>query len=393
MSVDNLLIIGNGFDLKSELKSSYNDFFYSEEMKRKQEKIEKFYEQLELILEISHSKFHTSDRFDLILTEKNYGELKMMLKHFFDNESFCFWNLVFMDLNTKDPNWNQIEKIIEDIVCGTAIGNDNRTTTEHYYKRLIRNRGLKNNSNFRSIGVEKYRLVYAIYAVTFNINEIDLFSFLLNELKVFEQQFHLYLDKEMKSNTSYKTNVKFLLEDIRNSYTSEDQSNVVNFNYTTIKGEPNINMESNVHGSLAKGNIIFGIDLTNINDDKGSFYFTKTYRKMHAFENVKISDFKNQSILDDNIDRISFYGHSLNESDYSYFQSIFDYYEIYNSHVSLIFYYSIYDSNKSVQIKESYTNAIINLLNTYGKTMANEFHGKNFLHKLMLENRVILKKI
>jgi len=393
MSVDNLLIIGNGFDLKSELKSSYNDFFNSEEMKRKQEKIENFYEQLELILEISHSKFHTSDKFDLILTPKNYGELKIMLKDSFDNESFCFWNLVFMDLRTKDPNWNQIEKRIEDIVCGTVNGNINRTTTEHYYKRIVWNKGIKTSTKFPLIGVEKYRLVYAIYAATFNINEIDLFSFLLNELKVFEQQFHLYLDKEMKSNTSYKMNVKFLLEDIRNSYTSEDQSNVVNFNYTTIKDEPNINMEINVHGSLAKGNIIFGIDLTNINDDKGSFSFTKTYRKMHAFENVKISDFKDQSILDDNIDRISFYGHSLNESDYSYFQSIFDYYEIYNSHVSLIFYYSIYDSKKSVQIKESYTNAIINLLNTYGKTMANEFHGKNFLHKLMLENRVILKKI
>lgn len=38
---------------------------------------------------------------------------------------------------------------------------------------------------------------------------------------------------------------------------------------------------------------------------------------------------------------IKFYRHSLSEADYSYFQSIFDYYNLYeNNKVSLIFYYS-----------------------------------------------------
>ena len=42
----------------------------------------------------------------------------------------------------------------------------------------------------------------------------------------------------------------------------------------------------------------------------------------------------------DNPLEIKFYGHSLREADYSYFQSIFDSYNLYeNSKVSLMFYF------------------------------------------------------
>lgn len=77
---------------------------------------------------------------------------------------------------------------------------------------------------------------------------------------------------------------------------------------------------------------------------------------------------------------IKFYGHSLNEADYSYFQSIFDFYDLYaNNNVSLVFYYSEgHEQN----------DAIYRLINSYGKTLANKDQGKNLMHKLLLENRL-----
>ena len=82
---------------------------------------------------------------------------------------------------------------------------------------------------------------------------------------------------------------------------------------------------------------------------------------------------------------IKFYGHSLNESDYSYFQSIFDYYNLYeNNNVSLIFYHS-----------KGYgqPDKIYQLINSYGKTLSNKDQGKNLTHKLLLENRLKIAEI
>ena len=73
------------------------------------------------------------------------------------------------------------------------------------------------------------------------------------------------------------------------------------------------------------------------------------------------------------------------EADYSYFQSIFDYYNLYsNSNISLNFYYS-----------EGYeqTDAIYRLINIYGKSLSNKEQGKNLIHKLLLENRLNIIKI
>jgi hypothetical protein len=82
---------------------------------------------------------------------------------------------------------------------------------------------------------------------------------------------------------------------------------------------------------------------------------------------------------------IKFYGHSLSEADYSYFQSIFDYYNFYdNSKVDLMFCYS----NGHEQI-----DAIYRLINAYGKTLVNQEQGKNLMHKLLLENRIKIAEV
>lgn len=377
MTTENLLIIGNGFDLSSGLRSSYTNFFESNLIKKKNVILEEYYTNAEYFKNMTPVLDEYVIKKDLII---GFVEQNVYL---FQNPQICFWNLIFRNQYSKHPSWNNIEQKIEDIVCNSPlIRNNAEKILSAYYnmETALGNIILSENDMFN--------FELAVYIMQNKTGKQDIYDFLLEELKIFELQFCAYLSKEVANNEFYQSNVKKLL----NKFNLKS-SNVINFNYTTIKGAENVKFESNVHGSLKNRNIIFGIDLANLDKlDKG-LKFSKTYRKMHAFEEVTINYYNPESLLSRSIERISFYGHSLNSSDYSYFQSIFDFYEVYSSGISLVFYYSIYDDRQTKLIKESYTNAVINLLNTYGETMANKYHGKNFLHKLMLENRVILKEI
>lgn len=172
--------------------------------------------------------------------------------------------------------------------------------------------------------------------------------------------------------------------------------NILSFNYTAlfdILGVDSPCLYNNVHGKLCLNkcsrdctscNIIFGIDDSIIQSHEKNFElhkFSKTYRKMlNTNAETCILPKKNNRLIE-----IKFYGHSLSEADYSYFQSIFDYYNIYeNNKVSLIFYYS-----KGFE----QTDEVYRLINTYGKTLINKEQGKNLTHKLLLENRLKIVEI
>lgn len=173
-------------------------------------------------------------------------------------------------------------------------------------------------------------------------------------------------------------------------------TNILSFNYTAIfdiLGVESPCAYNNVHGKLCNkqcsedcvsSSVIFGIDDTLIQSREANSMlrlFSKTYRKM--------SDTSTPiSILPENDGQpieIKFYGHSLSEADYSYFQSIFDFYNLYdNNNVSLLFYYSKgYEQN----------DVIYRLINSYGKTLENKDRGKNLIHKLLLENRLKIVEV
>ena len=171
--------------------------------------------------------------------------------------------------------------------------------------------------------------------------------------------------------------------------------NILSFNYTALFDILEVQspcLYNNVHGKLcmnkcaencSTSNIIFGIDDTIVQSQDENFEihkFSKTYRKMlYANAESRVLPTK------DNPLEIKFYGHSLSEADYSYFQSIFDYYNLYeNSKVSLMFYYS-----KGFE----QTDEVYRLINTYGKTLSNKDQGKNLTHKLLLENRLKIIEI
>ena len=88
------------------------------------------------------------------------------------------------------------------------------------------------------------------------------------------------------------------------------------------------------------------------------------------------------------IKQIVFFGHSLGPADYSYFQSVFDYLNIYENNVKIIFGFSPYGDlsvDAAAHVQESRVAA---LFDEYGKSMDNQAHENNLLHKLLFENRL-----
>lgn len=160
-----------------------------------------------------------------------------------------------------------------------------------------------------------------------------------------------------------------------------------------IEDLPNCTFYRNIHGKLGKqnSNVIIGIDEKDIEPQDELYRFTKTYQ---LFEFDNSGNEKNLG-LPIGVKKIKLFGYSLAEADYSYFQSIFDFYDIYNTNVQLIFYYVNYKNSDGEEVdgKEELILRVIRLMKEYGETLDNKDHGKNLLHKVRLENRIILKNL
>ncbi len=62
---------------------------------------------------------------------------------------------------------------------------------------------------------------------------------------------------------------------------------------------------------------------------------------------------------------------------------------LYGSHVRLLFFHGDY----SITARAETYQRVLNLLSAYGETMDNEDHGKNLIHKLILEGRLSIVRL
>lgn len=111
-------------------------------------------------------------------------------------------------------------------------------------------------------------------------------------------------------------------------------------------------------------------------DDENLLPFTKTYQIINA-QSKRVLGRRNYSL-------IKIFGHSMCESYYTYFQAIFDDVDLYSSGTRIIAFYSKdLPDDKIVQTKR-----LVRLLSIYGSTLNNKDHGKNLIHKMVLEGRI-----
>lgn len=398
-----LLILGNGFDMAAGLASGFKDFFDS--------------------------------RQGMI----NAGEYSNTVW----DEAFSHWrrNHTF---SSDDASWRDVENVMyafltthEKIVTSIMmyirlrqIGVDRSSETALNAEKISSAYNLteKEAEEIWRLSSRIYNIVGSRYSNVFSdaferagfdfflsgtsrmpLNEFKQYDFghvttiYLDELHLFEADFKKYLDGavEDKQETYVKAaQAQFneLLVDL--SPRADKQSTyVMNFNYTMKAWKigsydtPRSHALS-VHGNLDAGDIVFGIDSFHIHKgetdemlDTKLLPFSKTYRTlMFATPNRVKLDAQNFKVF-------KFYGQSLGVQDYSYFMSLFDEANLYGGDVTLIFYYSLYPGVTKKEVQMETFNRVSVLINRYGQTLDNEAHGRNLLHKLQLEGRIIVRDI
>lgn len=240
---------------------------------------------------------------------------------------------------------------------------------------------------------------------------------LLSELNKLENDFSDYLRKEVDGNDVYARKAFDLLNQILMSELPDKDhyngfASLLDFNYTNPltgfddsaerhSGERPFPTLVNIHGSLRENNIVFGIDGTKHMDEPDVLPFTKTYRLL-SLDNPDtaklIQTYSPYGLRDNSTAMIKFYGHSLAQADYAYFQAIFDCVDLYESQTRLIFFYRPWIKDDGEKISDVEARADMNrkvtkLLSTYGSTLDNKDHGKNLMHKLLIEGRLSIKMI
>jgi len=359
-----LIILGNGFDLQSGLKSRFRDFFQW--------------------------------KFDL--SKQSVSEIEKISNSFrieLQNNNVTIWDVLFYTEGLSDNYlWVDVEKRIKEFLLDLP----RFVVSYHPYLSHLCNGGFITRKTGDEIFVAMNNIIASRYAAIneklgslIDINEKAdwLNKILFTELRLLEESYVDFLSEQVR-NPSYSytayNNVKRIIDLEPRAITSR----ILSFNYTTPIDEAlldrlTIDQYRNIHGTLSERNIIIGIDGHEDTSDGGVSLlgFTKTFRQLntdrwHDTTGIYISG---------NIKVIKIFGHSLGEADYSYFQAILDKVEIYGGTTVLVFIIR-HGGNK----EEAYVK-VEKLLRKYGTSLDNKDHGRNLMHKLLLEDRLLFREL
>lgn len=382
-----LVVLGNGFDLECGLKSRFSDFM------------------AERLTKMEPDNF----AFETWIT-------------FLQDARLTVWDFILRD--KYDQNWFDIEQAIAELVYDISGASNRRSRIARLLLAKI------NSFPFQSVGMtyikngrrflEKdsqeafFGDISRVYHARYQSREVeqidafDVTNFLKEELTLFENEFANYLIGETNGNQSYVQKCNSFLSRIdedekpgNDEY--ETETGILNFNYTDpffIRPyDISIGSKVNIHGRI-DSQIIFGIDGKECMENELALPFTKTYRIALMEPSLATSLVYSGSAngVTEGTALIKFYGHSLGPADYSYFQSLFDSIDLYGGQTKLIFYYKPSFNDDSLGEEENpakvkMVQKVSNLLNAYGHTLDNEDHGKNLMHKLLLEGRLSIRTV
>ena len=369
--MEELYILGNGFDLYLGLKTRYSDYFKNRKIS------EEFFEKIKSIFKNSIGSYNYDAR-TKVYAVFDYDEilLNMQIVQLYKDIEKNLFYLYLMFLKKCDLNWNEVESNILPFT---------RDTSKIFKLKMETILG-----NIEKNEMYKYLLIAkVIIKDRKNLNFLD---FIMEQLNLFEKDFGNYIGSlELKGESKNK---------LINIFRTTCRKKIINFNYSIFLQDlidrykdiafseieiarriKPIESIVNIHGDFK--NPIFGIDSHNSEEQFQNF--TKTSRILN---NDTVGNFELPK--PEKLGTINFFGHSLSEADYSYFQSLFDYYDIYSSNIKLNFMYSEYDKNDLTRAKRETHNNVVKLMNNYGEKLENKDKGKNLLHKLLIENRIKL---
>ena len=353
-----LLILGNGFDLSCDLMSKFSDF--------------------------SNYKFFTDNKTNGSLIQSNIWYLLLYYYYYTSSEIFPPSP---ERSNVKKVEWIDIENFIKKILIGEYI--EIYDIFEEIEKKNYKKRDFRSTKSIKNdVAGAKIRIISSILHSTSSKNK-TIRDVLFYELKRLELDFCDYLNSHI--NGEYNEKAKKLLSTISENCSSPAPVLfIINFNYTnSYNHDHNVVL---VHGSLEKKNVIFGIDCSDVEKEK---YNSKNYRFSKAWRKINNDEETIKIPPKGDIDELIFYGHSLGEQDFSYFYSIFNYYDIYNSNIRLTFLYKDYRDNdeENENNQNIYFDRIFSLLRHYVIDSLGIKEANSFITKIELENRLIVRKI
>lgn len=364
-----LVVIGNGFDLECKLKSSFTSFISARNRAFEQEENGE-----------SNPLGFKRNLWDVIL-ESMDGD------HWADVEgAIARWVVPMGWKDTNSEFWrsslDETVDVLQDISRGKKSAFDSKSIP------------VKVASYLSEGSPQKAR----------QWNKEKLLELTRNDLKCLEKEFSAYLAQAEKDQPDYRENARRLMCELilQGRPSKEDydiEESVLSFNYThpieSLRSKEHEASYINIHGRLG-GEIVFGIDGTGRMNDPTVTPFTKTYRLL----SLDVSDTRSLVHAASPIGYqkygtalIKFYGHSLGSADYSYFQAIFDSVHLYEGQTQLIFFYRRHGDKTSEEVRVETMRQVIKLLDAYGRTLDNKDHGKNLIHKLLIEGRLAVKEL
>lgn len=369
--MEELYILGNGFDLYLGLKTRYSDYFKNRKIS------EEFFEKIKLIFKNSIGSYNYDAR-GKVYAVFDYNEtlLNMQIIQLYKDIEKNLFYLYLIFLKKCDLNWNEVENKILPFI---------RDTSKIFKLKMETILG-----NIEKNEMYKYLLIAKV--IIKDRKNLSFLDFMMEQLNLFEKDFGNYIGSlELKEKNKNR---------LINIFRTTCRKKIINFNYSIFLQDlidrykdiafseieiarriKSIESIVNIHGDFK--NPIFGIDSHNSEEQFQNF--TKTSRILN---NDTVGNFELPK--PEKLGTINFFGHSLSEADYSYFQSLFDYYDIYSSNIKLNFMYSEYDKNDLTRAKRETHNNVVKLMNNYGEKLENKDKGKNLLHKLLIENRIKL---
>ena len=372
--MEELYILGNGFDLYIGLKTRYSDYFKNRKIS------EEFFEKIKSIFKNSIGSYNYDAR-TKVYAVFDYDEtlLNMQIVQLYKDIEKNLFYLYLIFLKKCDLNWNEVESNILPFI---------RDTSKIFKLKMETILG-----NIEKNEMYKYLLIAK--AIIKDRKNLSFLDFMMEQLNLFEKDFGNYIGSlELKGESKNR---------LINIFRTTCRKKIINFNYSIFLQDlidrykdiafseieiarriKPIESIVNIHGDFK--NPIFGID--SLNSEEQFQNFTKTSRILN---NDTIENFELPK--PEKLGTINFFGHSLSKADYSYFQSLFDYYDIYSSNIKLNFMYSEYDKNDLTRAKRETHNNVVKLMKNYGEKLENKDKGKNLLHKLLIENRIKLINI
>ena len=379
-----LIVVGNGFDLACGLKSKYFDFFGSR-----------------------------LERIDNITTYWRQPWCETVR-----NSDLTLWD--FMLRMKRGSNWCKVEEVMGSWVLPPANGVDAKDTYVERTLQKIRHYPFadpnsdpvtcngrledeQDDQEYMLSNVARFIWMEEGRKAAVHMDRAALLSLLWKELRKLERLFSAYLADQVAQTSTYFSDATALLTKLMDDelpWADKDggDTSLLTFNYTQPFLHLDCGIEEdaivNIHGNL-QGEVVFGVDGTDCMGDLDALPFTKTYRvaSMGAKMAKSLYDTATGGIGNSKTGAIKFFGHSLGEADYAYFQSIFDGINLYGGNTKLIFYYRPWQGVTEGEVRADMVRRVARLLSTYGKTLDNKDHGKNLMHKLLLEGRITVKLV